>query len=560
MSIWKDLSDLMFPNIDQTIADLQAKYPARQNLICSRFAPSPTWFLHIWWVFAAFVAWRFIKQNEWTFLLRIEDTDQKRKVEWAVSSLLESMRRFWIEINEWNLGLNWADIWDYWPYTQSERKNLYHIFVKELIAKWLAYPCWMSNEEIDKIREEQQKSKIMPWIYGNYSIYRNKSAEELIQKVKSDSNYIIRFRSHGNTQAKIVFEDLLRWKVNMWDNYNDIVLIKSDGLPTYHLAHIVDDHLMRVSHIIRAEEWLTSVPLHLQLFQAFDLPAPKYCHLAQLLKIDSETEKKRKLSKRHDPEANVEYFFENGFAIQWILDYLYTIMDSSFEDWQKENPDKTFLYLEFKIENMNKSGALFDLVKMTSVNNDYLSRISTDQLLKEGLEWAEKYNLELAELMKEDFDYTKAALNIERHTEKDPKRFSTFLDIESQLKFFFDWEREKLIKSLKLKVESWDEEFKKLADFDMNIISKFIDEYLSVLDLIITVEEWFDQLKMIWKKYWFAANNAEFKEGGYIWKIGDLAMILRLALCASTKTPDLFSVMKVLWKERIKHRLKTFLE
>lgn len=558
MADWKDLADLMFPDVDQTIADLEKKYPPRTNATCSRFAPSPTGFLHIGWVFSALVSWRFVQQYNWTFILRIEDTDQKRKIDGAVESLLNSMKTFWITIDEWNLWVNWEDVWNYWPYTQSERKELYHIFAKELVAKWLAYPCWMTNEEIDNIRDQQQKSKIMPWIYGNYSVYRNIDVDWLIQKVKENPDYIVRFRSHWNTQKKIVFEDVLRWKVNMWDNYNDIVLIKSDGLPTYHLAHIVDDYLMRVSHIIRAEEWLTSVPLHLQLFEAFNLPDPKYCHLAQILKIDEETGKKRKLSKRKDPEADVEYFFQNAYSTQWILDYLYTIMDSGFEEWQKANPDKSFLDRDFVLENMNKSGALFDLTKMESVNNEYLSRISTEQLFNETIEWAEKYNTELANLMKEDVDYTKSALDIERHTPKDPKRFTTFKDVDTQLRFFFDSEYEKLIESVKLKIKSWDEEFQKFTEFDMWIVSSFLDEYLWVLDLDLTVEEWFSQLKEIWKKHWFAWNNAEFKEWGYIWKVWDLAMIIRVWLCASTKTPDLFSVMKVMGKSRIEKRLKEF--
>lgn len=552
MADWKDLADLMFPDIHETIADLQEKYPPRENLICSRFAPSPTGFLHIGWIFASFAAWRFVKQNNWIFLLRIEDTDQKRQVDWAVESLLDSMKTFWITINEWNIWIDWSDVWNYWPYTQSARKWLYHVFAKELVSMWLAYPCWMSTEEIENIREQQTKSKIVPWIYGNYSIYRNKSVDELLEKIKLDSNYIIRFRSHGDTQRKIIFEDILKWKVNMWDNYNDIVLIKSDGLPTYHLAHIVDDHLMRVSHVIRAEEWLTSVPLHLQLFDAFKLQAPKYCHLAQLLKLDQETGKKRKLSKRHDPEADVKYFFENGYAVQGILDYLYTIMDSSFEEWQRANPDKTFLDREFILENMGKSWSLFDLVKMESVNNEYLSRISTEQLFNESLEWAKKYKLELANLMEQNIEYTKAALNIERHTEKDPKRFSTFKDVDAQLRFFFDSEYKKLIQNSEFKIQNF--------GFDVDNLSKFMYEYLWVLDLDFTVEEWFAQLKEIGKKYGFASNNAEFKEWWYVGKIWDLAMIIRVGLCASKKTPDLFSVMKVMGKERIESRSKEFVK
>lgn len=557
MADWKDLADLIFPEIKDSIADLEQKFPKRENEVCSRFAPSPTGFLHIGWVFAAFAAWKFVKQNNGTYILRVEDTDQKRQVEWATESLLWAMKTFGMTIDEWPIWTDWDAVWDYGPYIQSERKEFYHIFVKELISKWLAYPCWMSSDEINSIREQQAKAKIAPGIYGNYSIYRNKSVDELMEKVKEDNNFIIRFRSHGDVQKKIIFEDVLRWKVNMWDNYNDIILIKWDGLPTYHLAHITDDHLMRVSHIIRAEERLTSVPLHLQLFEAFGLQAPKYCHLAQLLKNDEETGKKRKLSKRKDPEADVNYFFENGYAVQGILDYLYTIMDSGFEEWQKENPDKTLMDREFILEKMNKSGALFDLVKMESVNNEYLSRISTDQLFDETLEWAEKFNTELADLMKSDIDYTKAALNIERHTEKDPKRFYTFKDVDAQLRFFYDGEYEKLIADVKSSMWA-EEEFWRLWALDMSVISKFIDEYVWVLDFDMTVEDWFAQLKEIGKRYGFAANNKEFKEWWYIGKVWELAMVLRVGLCASMRTPDLFSVMKVMGKERVERRLRSF--
>jgi len=294
------------------------------------------------------------------------------------------------------------------------------------------------------------------------------------------------------------------------------------------------------------------------LFDAFGLEAPKYCHLAQLLKNDEETGKKRKLSKRKDPEADVNYFFEHGYAVQWILDYLYTIMDSGFEEWQKENTDKTLMDRDFVLEKMNKSGALFDLVKMESVNNEYLSRISTDQLFDESLAWAEKYNTELADLMKQDIDYTKAALNIERHTEKDPKRFSTFKDVDKQLRFFFDSEYDKIIADVKSKISLWDEEFVKLAELDMSVISEFIDEYIFVLDFDITVEDWFAQLKEIWAKYGFAANNKQFKEWWYIGKVWDLAMVLRVWLTGSMRTPDLYSMMKVMWMERVEKRLKSF--
>lgn len=546
MSSWKDLADLMFPDINESIEDLLKLFPERAEKLCSRFAPSPTGYLHLWGVFSAFVAYKFVNQSDGTFILRVEDTDQKRQIEWWIDMILNSMKTFGINIDEWALGENNSSVWNYGPYIQSQRKYFYRVFSKSLVEKGMAYPCWMTEDEIDSVRNQQTLSKTIPGIYGNYSLYRNKEVDELIQKIKDDSDYILRFRSHGDTQKKIIFDDVLRGKVNMLDNYNDIVLIKSDGLPTYHLAHIVDDTLMRVSHVIRAEEWLTSVPLHLQLFEAFWLPAPKYCHLAQILKNDEETGKKRKLSKRKDPEADVQYFFERGYAVHGILDYLYTIMDSGFEEWQKNNPKKSFLDCQLVLENMNKSGAIFDIQKMQSVNNAYLSRISTDQLFDEALTWAKEYNTNLAKLMTSNPEYAKSALNIERHTEKDPKRFTTFQDIETQLKFFFDEEWNKL----------YNDKPELPAYMTKEVLESFVNEYCSDVNLDWTVEDWFVQLKEIGKKYWFAGNNTEFKEWWYVWRIWDLAMFLRCQLCCSNRTPDLFSVMKVLGKERIEERLK----
>ncbi len=340
----------------------------------------------------------------------------------------------------------------------------------------------------------------------------------------------------------------------MADNYNDVVLLKKDGLPTYHLAHIVDDTLMRTTHVIRWEERLTSVPLHIQIFQAFKLPIPFYAHIAPLLKLDNWN--KRKLSKRYDPEANMRYFLEQWFPEQWLMEYLLTIMDSGFESRRNENPSEDFTKFIFSLDNMNTSGALFDLVKLNSVCNNYLSRISTDQLYQESLNRAKKYKPDLYELMIFDEKYTKDAINIERHTEKDPKRFTVFPDIDSQIRFFYDKEREKINSNIsKIWEKSEDKEYLRPENVTLESIRGFVSEYLDVLSLDCDVQEWFDKLKEIWKKYGFAWNNAEFKEWGYIGKIGDLAMILRIALCGAKQTPDLFSVMKVMGKDRIKYRL-----
>ncbi len=543
----KEIADVIFPDVKESIQDVEKKYPSRSNPICSRFAPSPTGFLHIGGVYSAFVSRKYAKQNGWTFLLRIEDTDQKREIAGTVDLIINNMKTFGISIDEWPLWIDNADVGNYWPYTQSHRKDIYRVFAKHLMEKGLAYPCRMTPEELESIRDQQTKTKVTPGIYGNYSLWRNKTPDEILEKLQADKNFVIRFRSHGDLTKRIIFDDVIKGKIDMIDNYNDIVLIKGDGLPTYHLAHIADDYLMGVSHVIRGEEWLTSVPLHLQLFKSFDLPAPKYCHVAPLLKLDNGN--KRKLSKRHDPEADIWYFFENGYATQGIIEYLLTIIDPGFEDRQKTNPDKSYLDFEIKLEKMPKSWALFDLVKLKSVNNNYLSRISTDELYNQSLNRAKKYKPELAKHMESDVEYVKAAMNIERHTEKDPKRFTTYVDVETQLMFFFDDEREKLRGNISILKEG-----NVISDNDL--MKKFVDEYITKFDLTMSLDDRFAQLKEIGRKYGFAGNNAEFKEGGCVGKVWDLAMFLRIQLCCAKQTPDLYSVMKVMGKERVMKRLQ----
>jgi len=545
---WQDIAEKLFPDVYKSIADIKAGYPDRPTgIVVTRFAPSPTGFLHLWSVFSSFVSWKFARQQDGVFFLRIEDTDQKREVIWGVDLILNGLTTFGMPISEWPIGDGNVDVGDYGPYTQSQRKHLYHTFVKELVAQGKAYPCWMSAEELNSIRDQQMKTKIAPGIYGNYSVWRNKSPDELLEKLQESYPPVIRLRSHGNIQAKIIFDDILRGKINMTDNYNDIILLKSDGLPTYHLAHLVDDYLMGTTHVIRGEEWLTSVPLHLQLFATFGLQAPMYCHLAPILKSDEG--KKRKLSKRSDPEADIWFLFQEWFAPEGILNYLMTIIDSWFEEWQKAHLDNTYHDFSIGLEKMNKAGALFDMDKLRFMNNIYLSRLSNNALFTQGKVWAEKYHPTLYRHMHAEPDYALASLSIERLTEKDPKRYSSYKDIADNILFFFDeeWESMESIRR-ELKVET--------LKFKVDVLIDFVQEYEKQLDLTMDVQAWFDQLKFVGKQFGFASNNQEFKEGGYIGKIGDLAMFLRIQLCAATRTPDLYSVMQVMGKERIIRRLK----
>ncbi len=397
---------------------------------------------------------------------------------------------------------------------------------------------------MDSVRAMQEKTKQATGIYGNYSMWRNKSPEEIVEQLKISKPPVIRLRSHGNVHAKITFDDAIKGKISMIDNYNDTVLIKSDGLPTYHLAHLVDDYLMGTTHVIRGEEWLTSVPLHIKLFQTFGLQHPQYCHIAPLLKDDNG--KKRKLSKRHDPEANVAYFWEQGFSVEGIIDYMMFLIDSSYEEFVKQSPHASFMEFAIHLDKMNTSGALFDMQKLRFFNNGYLSKISHQELFDKTLVWAKQYDTKLASYMEQDPTYALAALSIERLTEKDPKRYYTYMDIAPNVLFFFD-EEWKAMQTTKPALPEF---------MTKELLQKMVDKYISILDLSMDTQSWFEQLKSFGKEFGFASNNQEFKDGGYIGKIGDLAMFLRVQLCCSARTPDLYSVMQVMGKDRVVQRLQ----
>lgn len=539
-----DLADILFPEVTETIDDLNQRYPERTTTVVTRIAPSPTGFFHIGNLFTAIVNERFAHQQDGVFFWRVEDTDQARKVEGAVEAVLENMKHLWLAIDEGPIGPDFSDFGSYGPYTQSERLAIYKVFAKYLVQQWLAYPCWMTSEQMDAIREEQMKTKKVPGIYGNYSLWRNKTIEEYIAQYKQDKNCTLRFRSHGDLKARVVFEDINRGKVSMADNYNDGVLLKGWlSLPTYHLAHVVDDFLMRTTHVTRGEEWLTSVPFHLQLFNAFWITPPQYCHLPLILKL--ENGKKRKISKRSDPEFNIQYLYEAGYSPEWLIMFNLTLIDSWYEEWQKTHPDSHYTEYTIDLHRMNSSGALWDTDKLNHINNIYMSKISNDQLYDEVLNWATHYNPDYARLLESNPDYAKAALSIERHTPLDPKRFNTYADTQAQVIFFFDEEYKKLLSDR----PSWPEMF------TSEIVSLFVSEYKDLLDLTMTKEDRFVQLKEIGKRLWFAWSNAEFKEWWYIGKIGDLAMWLRIQLAASKQTPDLYSMMQVMGKQRVFERL-----
>ncbi len=546
----KQLAELLFPDVTKTIDDYRAQFPARPTWQkVTRIAPSPTGFLHIWTLYTGYVAQKFVHQG-WqngVFFLRIEDTDQKREVPGAVDLIISAFKTFGIAIDEWPIGEHNNDIGSYGPYTQSQRKDIYRTFVKYFVAQGLAYPCWMSEEEIEATRNMQQASKKVPGIYGHYSKWRDASLETQQEMIASGAPFVIRFKATAQQGDKVVMHDIIRGDISIQDNFVDMVLLKStDGLPTYHMAHLVDDYLMWSTHIIRSDERFPSMPFHVQLFTSLGVAVPAYCHISPLLKQDPESGNKRKLSKRKDPEANVEYFFQQWIPTDAILEFLTNIVDPFFEERQRNNLDKTYRDYEFDITHMNEAGALLDNVKLLFVSKEWLARLPKDEFVKQALAWAEKYceDTELVGLMKKYPDYTFNALNIERLTDQDPKRYRMFSDITIQLPAFYDEVYEKSNKAAL--PEACEKENMK----------KFLDEYETILDLNMNKEERFTQFKEIWKKYGFAASNADFKAWGYVGRIGDLAMFFRIQLLGSPTTPDLYESMKVMGKDRVMKRLK----
>lgn len=538
------LADLLFSNLPHTPDSLELLYPPRSASMVTRQGPSPTGFLHIGTVYASLLSERIAHLNSWVFYLRNEDTDDKREIENAAQIIIDGIKKFGIHIDEGGIGPEYSDIGSYGPYTQSKRGPIYQTYVRELVARGMAYPCFLSESEISEMRAEQTAAAQPMGIYGSYSPWRSATLEEVQKALGEGKKYVVRFRSHGILSRRVKLHDELRGDIEMQDNFTDTVLLKQTGIPTYHLAHVVDDHLMRTTHVTRGDEWLPSLPLHIQLAEALGFTPPKYIHISPLMKMDGGG--KRKLSKRKDPEANVEFFFEQGYTIEALIDYMLGIMDSRYEAWRVENPDADYKAYPLTIDRLPLSGALFDREKLDSIANDFLTRLPTAELQKRWLEWARTYDSELAELMMKYPDLTYQALDIERHSDKDPRRFTRFGDIRGQLQFFYD----ETFTSMKSEAPAM------LDSITPEIQNAFVEAYLAAYDPTLERDAWFEQLKNLAHAHGFARSGEEWKTGEYRGRVGDIAMMLRILLCASAKTPDLCSVMRVLGRETISMRLR----
>ena len=544
---YKDLANLIFPDVKE-ISYYEEKYPERdlpEGAIVTRFAPSPTGFVHIGGLYQALVARTVAEQTGGVFFLRVEDTDQKREVENGVTGIVNSLKDFDMAPDEGMIS-DTEEIGNYGPYKQSLRKEIYQAYAKYMLEQGKAYPCFCTPEDLDEIRSKQESAKLRTGYYGVWAKCRNLSVEEMAEKIKDGEPYIIRFKSPGREERKIKHKDVIKGNVDFPENDQDIVIIKADGLPTYHFAHAVDDHLMHTTHVIRSDEWLSSVPLHLQLFHELGFKAPKYAHISPIMKNDNGG--KRKLSKRKDPEAAVSYYKEQGVPTDAVKEYLLNIANSTFENWRRANPDKKMEEFDFQLNKMSVSGALFDMVKLLDIGKTVISKMTAEDVYENALEWAKEYNSELETLL-QDKEYALKVFGIERGNKKPRKDIAKWSDVKENIDYMYDSEF----------YNNAQEYPYQPAISDKEDISKILDLYIEkYYDENDDKQTWFDKIKEVAGEMGYAKEVKEFKANPGMYKahVGDVSTVLRVALTSRTNTPDMCEIMQILGKDRIAKRFE----
>ncbi|MCI8470191.1 MAG: glutamate--tRNA ligase [Clostridia bacterium] len=547
---YKDLANLIFPEAKE-IAYYEEKYPERklkEGSVVTRFAPSPTGFVHIGGLYQSLIARKLTSQTEGVFFLRVEDTDQKREVENGINGIVNALEDFVIVPDEGMISET-EEKGNYGPYKQSLRKEIYQAYAKYLIEQGKAYPCFCTPEEVEEIRAKQEVAKIRPGYYGVWAKCRNHTVEEMAEKIKNGDSYIIRFKSPGREDRKIKHHDLIKGNVDFPENDQDIVIIKADGLPTYHFAHAIDDHLMRTTHVIRGDEWLSSVPLHLQLFHELGFKAPKYAHIAPIMKNDEGN--KRKLSKRKDAEAAVSYYEEEGIPEEAVKEYLLNIANSNFENWRRANPDKTMDEFELQINKMSVSGALFDMIKLLDVGKTVISRMTAEKVYEEAIKWAKKHDEELVKML-EDKEYALKVFGIERGNKKPRKDISKWSEVKVNIDYMYDEKFYEKPQEYPYQVINDKEEIKK-------ILTLYLEKYY---DESFDKQTWFDNIKELAGEMGYAKEVKEFKANPDQYKahVGDVSTVLRVALTARTNTPDMYEIMQILGKDRMAKRFEKAIE
>lgn len=544
----KDLADLIFPNITKTIEDYEKMYPKRdlpESAVVTRFAPSPTGFVHMGSLLASFIERKAAKDTNGVFYLRIEDTDQERKVENGIEGITTDLKNFGITIDEGALSET-EEIGAYGPYIQSKRKEIYDAFIKYFLENGMAYPCFCSKEELDNIRNAQEKRKDRIGYYGRYAKCRKIPIEDAYNKIKNGEEFIIRLKSPGDFNKKIVVKDLVKGNISFPENDLDIVIMKKDGLPTYHFAHLVDDYLMRTTHVIRGDEWVSSLPTHVQLFNMLGVKPPKYAHISPIMKEENGV--KRKLSKRKDPEAAMSYYHEKGIPTEAVQLYLMTLANTNFEQWMDANKDKTIDDFEFSFNKISKSGGLFDIEKLHNISKNYLSRIKATEFYDMLVNYSKEYDEEFYELITKYKDFTIGLLNIEREQKKPRKDYSCFSEVKELVWYMYDELFDKHEKNY---------EFTNITDKDeiIKLMNTYIEKYYDQKD---EQQDWFEKIKDLSEEFGYAREVKEYKANpdNYKGHVGDVSTVIRVALTTKSMTPNLYDIMKLFGKERIIKRIE----
>ena len=546
----KDLADLIFPNITKTVEDYEKIYPERnlsENAVVTRFAPSPTGFVHMGSMLAALMERKAAKDTNGVFYLRIEDTDQKREVENGIEGIVKDLNDFKIRIDEGALSKT-ESIGNYGPYIQSERKEIYQAFIKHLIAEGLAYPCFCSEEQIEETRKMQEATKSRIGYYGRYAVCRQIKVDDAYNRIKNGEKYIIRLKSPGDFEKKVIVNDLVKGKIEFPENDLDIVIMKSDGLPTYHFAHLVDDHLMRTTHIIRGDEWVSSLPIHVQLFKVFGFNPPKYAHLSPIMKQDGET--RRKLSKRKDPEVAMSYYAKLGIPVEAVHLYLMTIANTNFEAWYDQNKDKSIDEFKFDFKKISSSGALFDYEKLINISRNYIAYLKAEEVYDNVLNWSKTYDSEFYELLDKYKEYSINIFSIERYQKKPRKDYSSWSSIKENIWYMYDE-----------LYHDFEYDYGTITDKEeiKNILELYISKYYNESD---DKETWFNKIKELCDELGYASNMKDYKEkpDNYKGSVADVSTVIRVSLTSSSMTPDLYEIMKIFGKDRIIKRLNKIIE
>ena len=544
----KDLANLIFPNLEHDVEYYESIYPERnlkEGAKVTRFAPSPTGYMHIGGFYQALIDYVTAKNSDGVFFLRNEDTDKAREVDCAVELIMKTLNQYGIVPDEYEY--KGKTVGKYGPYIQSERKEIYHAYIKRLIEIGRAYPCFCTKDELNDMRVKQEERKKRTGYYGVYAKCRNLSVEEQIEKIKQNTPFVIRFKSMGDFDNKIIVEDLVKGKLSLSENDIDDVIMKSDNmLPTYHFAHVVDDHLMHTTHVIRGEEWLPSVTKHIEMFKAFGFKAPKYIHTPLIIKKDGDSV--RKISKRKDPEASMSYYEENGYPTTAVIEALMTIINSNYEEWHTANPDKSYLEFQFSPKKMSASGALFDLEKLNNISKDIISKMTKEEVLDETLKYTEKYDNEFYELINNDKEHFMNIVNIERCQKKPRKDYTTYKDIKSNIWYMYD---ELFNKASK------DYEWQRISDKDeiRNVLNTYFSKYYNEG---FDKDTWFSKMKEACSECGYCPDMKEYKlnPDKYKGSVADFSTIIRVSVTTKSTTPDLYEILKLLGIDRITKRIE----